>query len=152
MYFPVEIGYEPVLGASKLPGHYKIGFGYDTSNTYNDFSSALTPATPAPTHSGNTQIWVLADQMLLRQGPGNQDGITALAGFVHNNPRNSVYAEQYFIGAVDRGFWAARPQDTAALLFSYNTVSGQLGKTQAQQMELGVPFQQRRHPAYRRMR
>jgi porin len=142
VYVPVEIGYEPRLGDSKLPGHYKIGFGYDSSNTYKNFSSALTVASgaPAPTHTGNTQVWVLVDQMLLRQGPGAQDGIIVLGGFIHNDPINSVYAEQYFVGALDRGFWPARRQDTAALLFTYNTVSGQLGKVQAEEEELGLPF------------
>jgi porin len=141
VYLPVEVGYEPRFGEAKLPGHYKIGFGYDSSNTYRDFSAALTaPGVSAPTHTGNTQVWVLVDQMLLRQGPGDQDGIIALGGFIHNDPENSVYAEQYFVGALDRGFWAARPQDTVALLFTYNTVSGQLGKVQAQEMDLGLPL------------
>ncbi len=142
VYVPVEVGYEPRFGASGLPGHYKIGFGYDSSNTFKNFSSALpsTSGAPAATHTGNTQVWVLVDQMLVRQGPGDEDGIIALAGFVHNNPTNSVYAEQYFVGAIDRAFWPARPQDTAAMLFSYNTVSGQLGKVQAQEAELGLPL------------
>ena len=78
--------------------------------------------------------------MLVRQGSGDQDGIIALAGFISNDPENSVYAEQYFIGAIDRSFWAARPQDTMAILFDYNTVSGQLGKVQAQEQELGLPL------------
>jgi porin len=140
VYVPIEVGYEPRFGASQLLGHYKIGFGYDSSNTFKNFSAALSPGASAPTHTGNTQVWVLADQMLVRQGPGDQDGIIALAGFISNDPENSVYAEQYFIGALDRGFWAARPQDTAAILFDYNTVSGQLGKVQAQEQELGLPF------------
>jgi porin len=140
VYVPIEVGYEPRFGASRLPGHYKIGFGYDSSNTFKNFSAALTPGAAAPTHTGNTQVWVLADQVLVRQGPGDQDGIIALAGFISNDPENSVYAEQYFVGAIDRGFWAARPQDTAAILFDYNTVSSQLGKVQAEEQELGLPF------------
>jgi porin len=139
VYVPVEIGYEPRLGESNLLGHYKVGFGYDSSNTFKNFSAAL-PGAPATTHTGNTQVWVLADQMLVRQGPGDQDGIIALAGYVHNNPQNSVYGDQYFIGALDRGFWAARPQDAMALLFNYSAVSGQLGNVQAQEQELGLPF------------
>jgi porin len=140
VYIPVEVAYEPRLGSDAMPGHYKIGFGYDSSNTYTNFSSTLSPGVPAPTHSGNTQAWVLVDQMLRRQGPGDQDGIIALAGFVHNDPTNSVYAEQYFVGALDGGFWAARPQDTAGVLFNYSTVSGALGKVQAAQQALGVPL------------
>ena len=142
VYVPVEIGYVPRLGDSKLPGHYKIGFGYDSSHTFTYFSSVLTtpPGAHAPTHGGNTQVWVLADQMLLRQGPGDQDGIIVLGGFIHNDPINSVYAEQYFAGVLDRGFWPSRPQDAVALLFSYNTVSGQLGKVQAEEQALGLPI------------
>jgi hypothetical protein len=45
----------------------------------------------------------------------------------------------HFVGAVDRGFWPARPQDTAAMLFTYNTVSGQLGKIQAHEADLVFP-------------
>jgi porin len=142
IYVPVEAGFEPRLGDQRLPGHYKIGFGYDSSNTYTNFSSALTtpPGARPPTHGGNTQFWLRADQMLVRQGPGDQSGIIVMAGFIHNNPINSVYAEQYFLGALDRGFWAARPNDAVAMLFTYNTVSGQLGNVQAREMELGLPL------------
>jgi porin len=140
VYVPVEIDYQPRLGASRLPGHYKIGFGYDSSTTFEDFSAALQPGVAARTHRGNTQVWLLADQMLVRQGPGDQDGIIALGGYIHNDPVNSVYADQFFVGALDRAFWAARPQDTMAILFNYNTVSGQLGKVEADEQELGLPF------------
>jgi porin len=142
VYVPVEIGWEPRFGDSKLPGHYRIGFGYDSSNTFTYFSSALTtPAgAKAPTHSGNTQVWFLADQMLVRQGPGPQDGIIVMGGYIHNDPVNSVYADQFFLGALDRGFWGARPQDAVAMLFSYNTVSSQLGKVQALEQAYGLPL------------
>ena len=146
VYVPVEAAYEPMLGAAKMPGHYKIGFGYDSSSTYKNFSSALNATSdtnggaPVSRRTGNTQVWVLADQMLLRQGPGDQDGVIALGGFVHNDPNNSPYAEQYFAGVLDRGFWRARPQDTAGVLFTYNTVSGALTKAQDQEAEFGIPF------------
>jgi porin len=138
IYIPVEVAYEPQFGAAQLPGHYKIGFGYDTSGTYHDFSEAL-PGAPMTAHTGNTQVWVLADQMLLRQGPGANDGLIGLAGFIANDPENSAYAQQYFAGLVDSNFWHARPQDTVGLLFTYNTVSGQLGKVQAEEEALGLP-------------
>ncbi len=146
VYVPVELAYEPMLGEAKMPGHYKIGFGYDSSSTFKDFASALnatsnmTSGAPVSRRTGNTQVWVLLDQMLLRQGPGAQDGIIALGGFVRNDPNNSPYAEQYYAALLNRGFWPARPQDTIGLLFSYNTVSGVLGKVQAQEAELGIPF------------
>jgi len=79
------------------------------------------------------------DQMLLRNGNGDQDGIIALAGFIDNNANNSAYAQQYFAGLLDYGFWRARPQDGIGVLFTYFAMSGALGKVQAQQLELGIP-------------
>ena len=140
VYLPMEVAYEPNFGAEKLPGHYKLGFGYDSSGTYKPFSAALTPNSPAPRRTGNTQLWVLADQMLLRQGEGDQDGIMALAGFIHNDPARSTYAEEYFAGLLDRGFWPARPEDTIGVLVSYNAVSGALGHVQAAEQEVGLPI------------
>lgn len=146
VYLPVEIAYQPLIGIAKLPGHYKIGFAYDSSSTYKAFSSALTTSSgnnsgpPISMHTGNTQSWVLFDQMLLRQGPDDQDGIIALDGFVHNDPTHSVYAQQYFAGVLNRGFWRVRPQDALGVLFTYNTVSGVLGKVQSREAALGIPL------------
>ncbi len=141
VYVPVEIAYEPSIGTDDLPGHYKIGFGYD-STQYSSFQSALPaiPGEPAPGRAHNVQAWVLLDQMLLRQGHGDQDGIIAMAGFARNDPDVSAFAEQYFAGVVDRGFWRARPQDAIGLLFNYNTMSGTLSGVQAEQAEFGLPF------------
>jgi len=141
VYVPVEIAYEPSFGPDHLLGHYKIGAGYD-STLYKSFDSALSsiPGQPAPTETHNTQVWVLVDQMLVRQGPGDQDGIIALAAFAHNNPVVSTYSEQYSVGLIDRDFWRARPQDVIGLLFNYNTMSGPLGKVQAEEEEFGIPF------------
>ena len=39
-----------------------------------------------------------------------------------------------------RGFWAARPQDGAGILFTYVDVSGRLAGVQAIQQSLGLPL------------
>jgi porin len=83
------------------------------------------------------------DTTLVRQGDGDQDGIIALAGFAHNDPNVSAFAEQYFEGLVDRSFWRARPEDAVALFFNYNTMSGPLGTVQADEAALGIPFSNR---------
>jgi porin len=140
VYVPSQFGYEPKLATDQLPGHYIVGFGYDSSR-FKSFSSALPANAGMPTqfHHGNTQFWALADQMLVRNGDGDQDGIIALGGVINNNADNSTYAQQYFAGLLDRGFWQARPEDTIGLLFTYFAMSGALGKVQAQQVELGLP-------------
>jgi porin len=140
VYVPIQAAYEPMLGVDRLPGHYVVGFGYDTSR-FQSFSNALpaSAGVPVSSHNGNTQFWILADQMLMRNGPGDQDGLIALAGFVRNDPDNSTYAQQYFAGLLDRDFWHARPEDAVGLLFTYIAMSGTLGKVQAEQQELGLP-------------
>lgn len=141
---PVEIAYEPRFGADRLPGHYKLGFAYDTSRQVDFFAGVDAPPALAAlrpgSHSGNTQFWALADQMLLRTGPGDTDGVVAVGGLMHNDPNNSAYAEEYFAGALVGNFWRARPKDVVGLLFSYNTVSGRLGRGQGIEQEFGLPI------------
>ena len=144
VYLPVEIAWVPKLGPDQLPGHYKIGFGYDSSSGYQDFANVLAadgvPGYVARTRTGNTQVWALVDQMLVRQGPGVDQGITALAGFVDNDPNHTEYAQQYFAGVIDQGFWSARPHESINFLFNYVAISGVLGKVQAVEQTLGLPF------------
>jgi porin len=78
--------------------------------------------------------------MLVRQGNGDTDCLIVLGGFIHNDPDRSVYAEQYIVGLLDRGFWAARPKDTVGVMFSYNTVSGPLSTVQGLEATFGLPF------------
>ena len=138
---PVEVAYEPLVGAQAMPGHYKLGFGYDTS-TYNKY---LT--TPASVLAGvgtngtanKTGYWALADQMVLRTGPGATDGLILLGGYVHTDPQVSNYTNQVFAGALLRNFWKARPLDTVGFLFNYANVSGDLGKEQALDIAFGLP-------------
>ena len=137
VYVPIQVGYEPKLGTDRLPGHYVLGFGYNSSR-FKTFSSEL-PGMPLSYRRGNEQYWALADQMLVRNGKGDQDGLIVLAGCVNNNADNVAYAQQYFVGLLDRGFWQARPDDTIGLLFTYFAMSGPLGKVQAQQVALGLP-------------
>ena len=61
------------------------------------------------------------------------------AEFVHSDPENSPYADQYIAGLLDYGFWRARPDDGVGLMFTYIEMSGVLSGVQAEQLELGVP-------------
>lgn len=140
VYVPVEIAWEPMLGDAHLPGHYKLGFGYDSSH-YAGFPDTVSRnGAVASIRHGNTQGWLLLDQMLARNGSGDADGVIALAGFISNDAGNSPYAEQYFAGLIDRGFWPARPKDAAGILFDYSTVSGRLGKAEAAELAFGLPL------------
>lgn len=144
VYIPVEIGWEPTLGPDRLPGHYKLGFGYDTSPGYKDFgnalASAMVPGYTARTHTGNVQVWGLADQMLVRNDSTATGRIIALAGFIFNDPNNTAYGQQYFAGVEDTGFWRTRPKDSINLLFTYVNVSRELGRVEQVEQSLSLPL------------
>ncbi len=136
---PVEAAYEPVIGAAKLPGHYKLGFAFDSSTdkAFIDNAAAFASMTRATGH--RTEAWALADQMIVRNGPGATDGIILLAGYAHGDPSFSNYSNQFYVAALDTDFWAARPKDTIGILFNYTGISGRLGKEQALDLETGTP-------------
>jgi porin len=140
VYLPVELGWEPSFGANKLPGHYKFGFGYDSSPGFMNFSNAFATAGMARSHRGNTQLWLLADQMLFHHGPDAADGLTAMAGFIQNDPNNTALAEQFFAGLLDKGFWPSRPQDSIGLLLLHYTMSKQLNQVQNIEQASNLPF------------
>ncbi len=144
VYIPVEFAWEPKLGADRLPGHYKFGFGYDSSSGYQDYSNVLAaasvPGYTTRSRTGNTQVWVLADQMLVRNGPDDDEGILVLAGVIGNDPNHTAYAQQYFAGLLDHGFWPARPHDAINILFTYVSISGRLGNVQGIEQEVKLPF------------
>lgn len=143
--FPVEVGWEPSVGSRHMPGHYKLGFVYDNNRHADDYTDARgAPAAlsglPARQRTGSTSSYLLADQMVVRSGPGANDGLVLLGGFYNNDPETSVRAYQVLAGAVARHFWSNRPSDGIAFLLSYTRISGRLGKAQALDQELGAPL------------
>lgn len=137
---PVEIAYEPVIGAAKLPGHYKLGFAYDTAQNNGYFSSIQAINTGVRPTGNKSEFWALADQMVYRNGPGSLDGITLLAGYMHSDGSLSSYNDQVFAGVIDHGFWRARPQDQIALLVNYTNISGAYAREQELDLAAGLPL------------
>jgi porin len=137
---PVEAAYEPLVGPQSMPGHYKIGFAYDSSTNNQFFNNAGELLNGTRATGNKTNYWLAADQMIVRNGPGAADGIILLAGYVHSDPALSAYADQVYVAALDRGFWPARPLDTIGVLFNYQHVSDQLANEQAADMEFGLPL------------
>ncbi|GBQ62361.1 carbohydrate-selective porin B [Ameyamaea chiangmaiensis NBRC 103196] len=125
---PVELGWEPVFHTT-LPGHYKIGGvlmtapGPDMYEDINGEPYALTGRTQR-IHRTSYGTWVLMDQRIItRDGGRNESGVTALWGFLYNDPRTSLREWQASAGVLDRGFWHSRPYDTIGVGFSDEKIS-----------------------------
>ncbi len=143
--FPVEIGWTPRLGDEGLLGHYKAGFTYDNNNHLDNYFSLnggplAANGLGARVRKGSSSAYVLVDQNVWRHGAaGPGGGLTLLAGYLHNDPETSERADQFYVGAQDRGFWRARPSDQINALVSYQTVSGLVGKSQGIEMDEFLP-------------
>lgn len=108
-------GYEPVFGAHKLNGHYKIGMLWDTSrHAYNEVD------TDAPTRWRHGQMisYIAFDQMLMRNGQYSDSGLIILGGYTHVTSGISVISDQAYVGIEDVGQFAGRPRDALGLTWS----------------------------------
>lgn len=124
---PGEIGWQPRFGPASLPGHYRLGGYYDTS----DASYLGAPiGGPSSTMRGRWGFYFQADQMLLRTGPGarpGQDkGLTVLGVAAYAGPDTALLQSYWQFGFLQRGTFAGRDQDTIGLAVSQVRVSSQL--------------------------
>jgi porin len=141
---PVEIGWEPIFGPDKLPGHYKVGFIHDTSGysdlLYNDLGQPLAFSTlPPGTDHGRNGFWIQGDQMLWRNGPGRDQGVIVLASYGHSSSNTSVTSDTVNIMLIDKGFIPSRPNDIASLSFGWFGISDHLRQLQEIDIASGLP-------------
>ncbi|PPQ27440.1 carbohydrate porin [Rhodopila globiformis] len=141
---PAEVAWEPKFGSDSLPGHYKLGLGFDSSSypVWSPFATAgASGGTGQSSQQGRLQFWALADQMIRRNGPGDKDGLILLTGVAHDSPAATfVYGDEVFGGVIDRGFWSARPRDTLAGMVSFLRVSDRLTDVQQIDEFYGLPL------------
>jgi porin len=124
---PGEIGWKPLLGPAALPGHYRLGGYYDTSNA----SYLGSPiGGPQSTMRGRWGFYFQADQMIHRQGrgakPGEDRGLTVLGVAAYAGPDTALLQTYWQFGFLQRGTFAGRDQDTIGLAVSQVRVSSQL--------------------------
>lgn len=133
---PIEATWEPFFGPKKLPGHYKVGFGHDTSHYDDVIGSVPVPfRNSVGGHHGGARdtFYIEADQMIYRKGGDHQmAGGYLMAGYIHNTPSVSVISDQVYFGASLLGIIPGRPFDRFGVMYSYYQMSGNL--TQGQRM------------------
>jgi porin len=105
---PLEAGLTTAFGAAALPGHYKAGVYYDTS----DVADA---ATAKQIDSGRYGAYLLADQMVVSFNNTPKRGLIAFAQVSYSDPRTAVFESAFDAGVIAQGPLDARPQDFLAL-------------------------------------
>ena len=144
-YYPIEAGYEPLFGADQLEGHYKIGFAHDTSNYPDLFSdmngrSFVQTGNPPLQHDGRNSVYLLADQMLIRNGDGPENGLVLMGGYIWSDQDTSQFSRFAFAGLSDQGIIKSRPDDSFGVVVAWQKISPELSATQAIEASLGLPL------------
>lgn len=105
---PIEFGKTVKVGSAGLPGHYKVG-------AYFDSSDAPDVTNPGISYSGRYGFYFLADQMIYSFQPGTDRGLIAVANVTISDKRTSSIPTFFTLALVAQGPFAARPHDFIAL-------------------------------------
>jgi porin len=109
---PLELEYAPGSApqSTALPGHYKLGVFYDTARAKRQGEVG----TMRGTVDGRYGMYLLADQMILRQGRSGR-GLSIFGQFTANPRESAQITRWYAAGLVKTGTFAGRDADTLAL-------------------------------------
>ncbi|MFW7269289.1 carbohydrate porin [Gluconacetobacter sp. Hr-1-5] len=143
---PVEVGWTPEFGKDRLLGHYKAGYGYDNSH-YNDLYEDIhgdpwvATGLPARKQSGRSSAWIIANQMVMRNGPGATNGLILLGGYMYTSGHTTAMNHHLWAGAIETGASWGRPLDTIGISYGWLQMSRSATLQQEASQALGLPFQ-----------
>lgn len=105
---PVELGWQPTLGAEKLPGNYRLGMYYSSVNgdVYNSYRDGGYQR-DAHAYGG----YLLAQQKIMSFGNDSKRGMDVRFQYVMNDHKTSKTDNYQSLAVVWTGLWDARPED-----------------------------------------
>ncbi|MEE4453286.1 carbohydrate porin [Novosphingobium resinovorum] len=130
---PIELEYDPgtTPGSHVMPGHYKVGFYFDTANA----------ARQGRTGQVGSRFggYVLGDQMILRdRGGDGTRGLSIFGHFTANPEQSAQITRWYAVGLLKLGTFAGRDADTVALGVIHAQVNERLRAAHAEaEAEIG---------------
>jgi porin len=131
---PVELAWLPGQGGRGMPGEYKLGGYYDSSQTpdvfkdINGLSAGLTGA-PFAQHNGRWGVYALATQMVYREASEAKRGLTLFAMATTSDPKTETFRYVY-AAASYQGTFAHRDDDFISLLFARGMFNNRLTRFQ----------------------
>lgn len=113
---PVEIGKTIGIGQDSMPGHYKLGGYYDSSN----FADASGSGAMS---SGRYGAYALADQMILSFEHGTDRGLVLVVDATISERMTAAIPTFYVAALVAQGPIASRPNDFIGIGYIRATVN-----------------------------
>nr|MBS0964011.1 carbohydrate porin [Acetobacter persici] len=106
---------------------YKFGYGHDTS-PYADLIGTIPTAWQSTIHAHAEKprdtFYFEADQMIYRtHGTSQMAGGYVMAGYSHNTPSISTFADDVYVGTSLAGLIPGRPYDRLGMMYSYYQTS-----------------------------
>ena len=153
--FPLEIGWTPKLGEAGLPGAYRVGLWYDTSNLPDVFYAAngnplvLSPGVPPLTNSHESGGYVVMQQQVTTRDGDPARGLTVFGNFVQADRNTATIDQVITVGVFYNGLFDARPQDQLGFAVGRTHVNSRVAQGQQLQNAAGlgpVPVQNSEYP------
>ncbi len=130
-----EFWYTPGAERGYLPGHYKIGAYYSSANVPDLYFDAdgrpyVESGQPPLEHSGQSGVYFLADQVVIREAEEGNQGLTALGGISFASESTNTMPFFFFVGLQYTGAFADRPDDIVGFSVAQGRISSNLAATQ----------------------
>lgn len=153
---PVEVDWTPKLGNDRLPGTYRIGAWYDTSNQPDVFLAAnnqplvLNPGVPALQRNGESGFYLNFQQQLTAVPGDASRGLSLFANYVQADRDTATINQLISLGVLYTGPFDARPQDVLGFAVGRTQVNPRVADGQTLQNNTGlgppVPVQGTEYP------
>jgi porin len=141
---PAELGWSSKLGAAQLPGSYRVGAWYDSSNQSSvsvaaDGSAlALSPGAAPRIESNQAGLYVMLQQQVTAPGGDVSRGLTLFANFVQADRDTATIDQLIIAGAFYVGPFPGRPQDDVGFAIGRTHVNSRVADGQELQNTAGL--------------
>jgi porin len=141
---PAEVGWTPKLGRAALPGSYRIGAWFDSSNQPDVFQAAnggprvLNPGVPARMRSSESGGYVMLQQQVTTVRGDASRGLSLFANFVQADRNTATIDQLITLGLFYSGPFDARPQDDLGFAVGRTHVSSRVADDQELQNAVGL--------------
>ena len=141
---PAEVGWTPKIGHAALPGSYRIGVWYDSSNQPDVFEAAnngprvLNPGAPARMRSSESGGYVMLQQQVTTVRGDVSRGLSLFANFVQADRNTATIDQLITLGLFYSGPFDVRPQDDLGFAVGRTHVNSRVADGQELQNAIGV--------------